>query len=103
MAVRTVVNYETQNDITGVGDSFVVDPSRNLNVLCQLTAGTPVAGAKVQITLDDPEKITAGTAVWVDSPLGAKLASGCESILAPVTGVRLSVTDGTWAMKVRQG
>jgi hypothetical protein len=57
----------------------------------------------VQVTLDDIEKILAGTAVWVDSPLGAHTASAAEKISRPVTGVRLSAADGTWRFQVRQG
>lgn len=103
MAVRTLVNFDSQAGITGTSDSFIISPARDANVAYILTSGTPTTGARVQITLDDSDKIASGTANWVNSPLGAKLVSSGENVLRPVTGVRLSVTDGTWTFNVRQG
>lgn len=102
MPSRIVSNFDQQTNITATGDEFIVNPLREVTVVAQLTAGTPATGARVQVTLDDPEKITAGTAVWVNSVLGNRTATGAEKIFRPVTGVRLSVTDGTWAFQVRQ-
>ena len=103
MATRTVVTFDEQSGITVASDDFIVAPTKEVTVVAKLTAGTPATGCKVQVTLDEVEKIYAGTATWVNSPLGNKLASGAEKVLRPVTGVRLSVTDGTWAFQVRQG
>ena len=103
MATRTVVTFEEQTGITGLSDNFVVHPGKEVTAVAQLTGGTPATGAQMQVTIDEPEKIVAGTAAWVNSPLGARTTSGAEKILRPVTGVRLSATDGTWALKVRQG
>lgn len=103
MATRAVATFEEQSGITTTSDSFVVDTEKPVNAVIQLVSGSPSTGAVVQVTLDDREKITAGTAVWVNSPMGARTVSGAESLLRPLTGVRLSVTDGTWALKVRQG
>lgn len=102
MATKTVVNFDQQTGITATGDNFVVQPDRDVNVVCVLTSGSPATGARVQVTLDEHDKISAGTAQWVNSPLGARTASGGENVIRPVTGVRLSVTDGTWTFQVRQ-
>lgn len=103
MATRTVAMFEEQSGITTTSDSFMVDPEKAVNALVELEGGSPATGAVVQVTLDDSEAIAAGTAVWVNSPLGARTTSGAESLIRPLTGVRLSVTDGTWTLKVRQG
>ena len=103
MATRTVVTFEEQNGITTQSDDFVVNPAREVSVVARLISGSPVTGARIQVTLDEVEKIIAGTATWVNSPLGARLSSGAEKILRPVTGVRLSAVDGTWGLQVRQG
>jgi uncharacterized protein YlxW (UPF0749 family) len=102
MPARIVTNYEEQANVTTTSDEFVVNPSREVSAVARLTAGTPVTGARIQITLDDPERINAGTATWVNSALGARTVTGAEKIFRPVTGVRLSVTDGTWTLQVRQ-
>lgn len=102
MVTRNVVNFEEQVAVTVQSDDFVVSPAKEVSVTAQLTAGTPATGCKVQITLDDVEKILAGTAAWINSPLGNRTTTGAEKILRPVTGVRLSVTDGTWTFQVRQ-
>lgn len=99
---RVVVNFDEITAITATSDSFILNPMREVTVIAKLESGTPVTGARVQMTLDDPEKINAGTATWVNSPLGQRTASGAEKIFRPVTGLRLSVTDGTWALQVRQ-
>lgn len=103
MATRTVVTFDEQTGITAQSDDFITSTGKEVSVIARLISGTPVTGARVQVTLDEIEKINAGTATWVNSPLGAKLASGAEKVLRPVTGVRLSVTDGTWGFQVRQG
>jgi hypothetical protein len=103
MSVRTVVTFDEQSGITAASDDFMINPNREASVVLNLTAGSPATGAVVQVTLDDGEAIAAGTAVWVNSPLGARTTSGAESLIRPLTGVRLSVTDGTWTLKVRQG
>ncbi len=102
MANRTVIYFDQQTGLTSTGDSFMVQPGKNVNVACALTSGSPTTGARVQVTLDEHDKINAGTAIWVNSPLGARTVSGGESVISPVTGVRLSVTDGTWTFQVRQ-
>jgi hypothetical protein len=103
MATRTVATFEEQNSITVQSDDFIVNPSREVSVVAKLISGTPATGARVQVTLDETDKINAGTATWVNSPLGNRTVSGAEKLLRPVTGVRLSVTDGTWGLQVRQG
>lgn len=104
MTVRNVVKFEVQAGITGTGDSFIVDSAQgDVNVGCVLTAGSPLSGAVVQVTLDERKAIEGGTALWIDSPLGSRVASGAENIIRPVTGVRLKATDGTWTFQVRQG
>ncbi|RYG61599.1 MAG: hypothetical protein EON60_02975 [Alphaproteobacteria bacterium] len=102
MATRNVTQFEEQNSITAQSDDFAVNPAREISVVARLISGSPATGARVQVTLDELEKIIAGTATWVNSPLGNRTASGAEKILRPVTGVRLVVTDGTWGLQVRQ-
>lgn len=102
MTIHHVVKFDQQAGITGTGESFLIDPEKDVNVACLLTSGSPTTGARVQVTLDEGEKIVAGTAQWVNSPLGNRTISGGENLLKPVTGVRLSVTDGTWTLQVRQ-
>ena len=102
MPARTVVNIEEQTGITTTSDEFITNPTRHITAVAKLESGTPLTGSRLQITLDDPEKISAGTATWVNSPLGLRTSSGAEKILRPVTGVRLVATDGTWALQVRQ-
>ena len=102
MPTRYVVQFETQTGVTGTSDPFVVDPAREVSAAMVLTAGTPATGCQLQVTLDDADKIAAGTAVWVGSPLGFRVTHGAEKVLRPVTGLRLAVTDGTWTLQVRQ-
>lgn len=102
MAVRHVLSFDEQAAITATGDSFMVNPLQEVSVVAQLTAGTPTTGCRVQMTLDEVDKILAGTATWVDSPMGNRTGTGAEKVLRPVTGVRLKVTDGTWSFLVRQ-
>lgn len=102
MATRNVVAFEEQTGITTQSDDCLINPGKEVTVAAHLTAGTPATGAVLQITLDDSEKIKAGTALWVNSPLGNRITSGAEKLLRPVTGVRLKVTDGTWTLHVRQ-
>lgn len=102
MPARTVFNLEEQTGITTFSDEFIVNPNREVAAVLRLTAGTPVTGARLQITLDDAERIAAGTATWVNSPLGSRTSTGAEKVLRPVSGVRLAATDGTWALQVRQ-
>jgi hypothetical protein len=102
MPARTVVALDEQTGITTFSDEFIVSPTREVAAVLRLTAGTPTTGARLQITLDDAERIAAGTATWVNSPLGNRTTTGAEKLLRPVTGVRLAVTDGTWALQVRQ-
>lgn len=103
MATRTVTTFDEQTGITTVSDDFIVNPNKEVSVVARLISGTPATGARVLVTLDDTQKIVAGTAAWVASPLGNHLVSSAEKLLRPVTGVRLSVTDGTWGLQVRQG
>ncbi len=102
MAIRSVVTFEEQTGITGNSDDFIVSADCEVSVVAQLTAGSPVTGCRLQITLDDVQKITAGTATWINSPLGYRTATGAEKLMRPVTGVRLVATDGTWTLQVRQ-
>lgn len=102
MAIRNVVTFEEQSTITTQSDDYLVQPNKEVTAAALLTAGTPVTGAVLQITLDDSEKIKSGTALWINSPLGNRISSGAEKLLRPVTGVRLKVTDGTWTLQVRQ-
>lgn len=102
MATRTVVHFDAQTNITSTSDVFVVDPLKEVSAALVLTAGTPATGAQLQVTLDDVDKIAAGTAQWVGSPLGLRTATGAEKVLRPVTGLRLAATDGTWTLQVRQ-
>ena len=102
MPARTVVTFEEQTGVTTLSDEFITNPAREVTAVARLTSGAPATGARLQITLDDAEKIAAGTAVWVNSPLGFRAATGGARLAKPVSGVRLSVTDGTWALQVRQ-
>ncbi len=102
MAVRTLIMYDEQSGITATSDEFILAPTREVAVTASLTSGSPTTGARVQITLDDAERIAAGTATWVNSPLGSRTSTGAEKLMRPVSGVRLSVTDGTWKLQVRQ-
>ncbi|MFZ2587755.1 MAG: hypothetical protein WAZ18_06540 [Alphaproteobacteria bacterium] len=102
MALRNVVQFETQTGITATSDVFVVDPAKEASAALVLTAGTPTTGAQLQVTLDEADKIAAGTAQWIGSPLGLRTTSGAEKVLRPVTGLRLVATDGTWTLQVRQ-
>lgn len=102
MAIRNVVTFEEHTAITVQSDDCILHPTKEVTAAMLLTAGTPATGAMLQITLDDVEKIKAGTALWLNSPLGNRIASGAEKLMRPVTGVRLKVTDGTWTLHVRQ-
>jgi hypothetical protein len=102
MPARTVTTFEEQTSVTTLSDEFVVNPNREVTAVARLVSGTPTTGARLQISLDDAEKIVAGTAVWLNSPLGFRTVTGGEKLAKPVTGVRLSVTDGTWSLQVRQ-
>ena len=75
MPARTVINLEEQTGITATSDEFIVNPNREVAAVLRLTAGTPTTGARLQITLDDAERIAAGTATWVNSPLGSRTST----------------------------
>lgn len=102
MATRHIVHFDSQTGITSTSDPFVIDPLKEASAAMVLTSGTPVTGAQLQVTLDDADKIIAGTAQWIGSPLGLRTSTGAEKVLRPVTGLRLAVTDGTWTLQVRQ-
>jgi hypothetical protein len=102
MATRTVVLYDEQASITSTSDDFIINPTKDVTVVAKLTAGTPVTGCRFMVTIDDVERIAAGTATWVNSPIGNHLATSSERLMRPLTGVRLSSTDGTWTFQVRQ-
>ena len=102
MAYKTVAVFDNQTGITTQSDDFILKPEKEVTAAAHLTAGTPATGAILQLTLDEDEKIKAGTALWVNSPMGNRIASGAEKLLRPVTGVRLKVTDGTWTLHIRQ-
>jgi hypothetical protein len=44
MTVRTVVTFESQSSITTTSDSFIVNPNREVSVVCSLTSGSPATG-----------------------------------------------------------
>ncbi len=102
MATRIVTKFEEQTGITVLSDEFIVEPTFEVSVVVKLISGTPATGARVQVTLDETDKIKAGTATWVSSSLGNRLTSSAEKVFRPITGIRLSVTDGTWGLQVRQ-
>lgn len=102
MAVRTLVNFDEQSSVTTNSDDFIVGTAKDVSVVARLVSGTPTTGARFMITLDEIEKINAGTATWIASPLGYHNVSSAERLLRPVTGVRLNVSDGTWAIQIRQ-
>lgn len=102
MAYRYLTRFDEQASITATGDDFITSPKANVNIACTLTAGTPTTGARVHYTLDTEDKIIGGTAKWIASPEGNRTTSGGETLLRPVTGVRLVATDGTWTVQVRQ-
>ncbi len=102
MAFKTVAVFDAQTAITTQSDDFILRAEKEVTAAAHLTSGSPVTGAILQITLDEDEKIKAGTALWVNSPMGNRITSGAEKLLRPVTGVRLKVTDGTWALHIRQ-
>jgi len=98
----------TEGVSTGVttdSDTYIVDPAAKLTVYAVLTSGSPSTGAKIQITGSRIEDIEDETAVWVDTERGDSTVSFSDSEPDPcnITGVRLSVTDGTWTLIVRQG
>lgn len=101
MTTRTVAFFDEQTGITTASDDFMTNPARDITVVAALTAGTPTTGARVQMTLDTPDRIANGTALWFNSPQGGRTTSGAEKIQRPVTAVRLVVTDGTWTFQVR--
>lgn len=102
MATRTVAIYDEQASVTATSDDFIIQSAKDVTVAAKLTAGSPTTGCRFQVTIDDVERIAAGTATWITSPIGNHLASSSERLLRPLTGVRLSVTDGTWTFQVRQ-
>lgn len=100
---ETVIHFAEQTGVTATSNPFILAPGQEASVAVLLTAGTPVTGARVQISLDTPARIMAGTAAWIDSPLGNRTASGAEKLLRPVSAVRVVATDGTWTVQARQG
>ncbi len=103
MTVRKVIQTEEQNNVTGTSDAFLLsDDAKHINVACVLTSGTPVTGACVEVTLDNEEKITAGTNTWIKTDIGNHTANEIEHLFSPISAVRLNVTDGIWDFMVSQ-
>lgn len=103
MAIRNVIQRAEQTNITTTSDAFLLsDWQENITVACILTDGTPTTGAHVEGTISTPAEIEAGTAHWVKSAMGNHTANGMEYLSAPMTAVRLNVTDGTWTFTVHQ-
>lgn len=99
MATQTVEIFAEQTGVTSTSDNFVVEPTAQVSVVGEVTS----AGyAKLQYTIDSPAAISGATAVWVDASVGDYDADFGDVTLGPVTGVRLSVTSGTWNIKVLQ-
>lgn len=111
MAIKESGVFVTQTSITSAtaaADATIkLRPDRAANILMDLTAGSPTTGARIEVTISPPDQIDAGTATWVvpngvgysltDTMLTSTTPNGCL-----LTGVRLSVSDGTWTLGVRQ-
>lgn len=104
MAVVELKQYYEQTGVTSsnLSDSVKVEPDAPVSIVCNLTSGSPATGVIVQYTASPYDDIDAGTARWINSPLGSRIASGGETILPPFTGLKVVVTDGTWAIQYRQ-
>lgn len=82
-------------------------PELGLSVALALTSGTPSTGATVLVTNSPYADIESGDAIWVQ-PSGITALTGNQIYTSntvngcQLTGVRASVTDGTWSMHVRQ-
>lgn len=82
-------------------------PDASASILLALQAGTPATGALLQVTNSPYENIDAGTAVWVtpDNVTTTRTnfiwrSAGSES--SQLTGLRVTITDGTWSVQLRQ-
>jgi hypothetical protein len=80
----------------------LVNPNRELNIVVSPDGDRTTSNARVQIPVDDIEKILGGVALWFNSPAGEHRETAGEKIPRPVTGVRLNVYCGKWRMQVRQ-
>lgn len=99
MATRVVNVFDAQIGLTATSDNFVLNPTAQTSIVAE---NTVTGFATVQFTIDPEAAISADTATWVDAASGSQSASFAESSLAPVTGVRLKVSSGTWNIKVLQ-
>lgn len=72
----------------------------NYNNARTTVAVYPSTRAKAQYTVDQVSEITAGTAVWIDWPLGATTSPKTDTLLGVCTGIRLVSVIGTASMEV---
>ncbi len=60
----------------------------------------PTTRAKAQYTVDSPAKINAGTAVWIDWPVGAITSARTDTLMGVATGIRLVSVVGAASMEI---
>lgn len=84
--------------VTGGGTSDWI--MVNYNNARTTVAVYPTTRAKAQYTIDSPEEIAAGTAVWIDWPIGAITSPRTDTLIGVATGIRLVSLVGSASMEV---
>ena len=110
MPIKPAGTHSLQSSVTSstvaADRTIKLNPRKSLTANLVLVSGSPSTGARLQFTLSPHEDIDAGTANWINSPLGYTTLSRAESSPSNecnLTGIRADVSDGTWNMRVRQG
>lgn len=72
----------------------------NYNNTRTTVAVYPTTRAKAQYTVDSVAEINAGTATWIDWPLGATTSPKTDTLMGVCTGIRLVSVIGAASMEV---
>ncbi len=72
----------------------------NYNNARTTVAVYPATRAKAQYSVDSIAKIDAGTAVWIDWPIGAITAPRSDTLIGVCTAIRLVSVIGSASMEV---
>ena len=84
---------------SATGDPVVIPPLlAGQRISVRTIAGT--GDAKVQSTISSDAKVVAGTAVWDDWPIGAKIGTNSANLDAPISALRAVVGSTSTATVV---
>lgn len=90
--------WRSRVDVSGGGTSDYI--LLNYNTTRTTVGVYPTTRAKAQYTISSVEMIDAGTAKWIDWPIGASTSNKTDTLLGIATAVRLVSLVGAASMEI---